>query len=109
MASIKCANCKNTHFSVDEVRECFWYETAAGQAYLDAQAKAEWEAERRAEQYWETRGVDTYTGSEEEARDRYFDFLRETEAETLAIQAKERAEDEAVAAYKWNRDWAWAN
>jgi len=44
MASIKCGHCKATHGSVAEVADCAFYE---------AEAKAEYEAERAAERFWE--------------------------------------------------------
>lgn len=44
MARITCAHCKDTHFSVAEVAAC---------AAMEAEAKAEYEAERAAERFWE--------------------------------------------------------
>ncbi len=44
MASIRCAHCKRTHTSVAEVAQC---------ATWEAEAQAEYEAERAAERFWE--------------------------------------------------------
>ena len=44
MARIGCAHCYGSHTSVAEVREC---------AYQEAEAKAEYEAERAAERFYE--------------------------------------------------------
>ncbi len=44
MASIKCGHCNATHNSIDLVSQC---------AMWEAEAKAEYEAERYAERFWE--------------------------------------------------------
>lgn len=56
MANILCGNCKQTHASAQDVRECYFdgfSSQEAMDAYHEAEAKAEQEAEARAERFWE--------------------------------------------------------
>jgi hypothetical protein len=51
MASIRCAHCKQTHASVEDVFNCAQHEQQM--KWEAADAKAEYEAERAAERFWE--------------------------------------------------------
>ncbi len=52
MASITCGDCRQTHRSVAEVKDCY-----AETAEQEAQAKAEWEGEARYERWLENGGA----------------------------------------------------
>lgn len=70
------------HDTVAQVRLCFTrpgglrsHEEQGLDDFHAWEAKSEAEAERRNEQFFEERGGGSYAGSQEEARDRYFDSL----------------------------------
>lgn len=80
MASIRCAHCRETHTSVEDVRQCAYGEWAA-----QAEYEAERAAELAAERYWEERG-----GYDDDPRERELwmledDRRRENEAYYLAV------------------------
>lgn len=87
------------HDSVAQVRLCYTrpqgltsLEETDADEWGDEQAKAEAEAEKRNERYFEERGGGTYAGSQEEALDRFNDSLNWEQA-IATEQPGQRVED----------------
>lgn len=67
-----CEVCGLWHDSISALSACL---EEAEDAYYAAEAEAEQAAELANERWFEERGGGYYAGSEEEARDRFFDSL----------------------------------